>query len=73
LDKYNLVFAADIRDTFFQQDVFKLYNSSKPFLGVALEETTIDNEINREWIVNAFGEEIYKSMINERIICGGTV
>ena len=73
MDKYNLVFTADIRDTFFQQDVFKFYDSIKPFLGVALEETTLDNEINRKWMVKAFGEEIYKSMINERIICGGTI
>ena len=73
IDKYNLIFTTDIRDTFFQQDVFKFYDSSKSFLGFSIEEGDLREETNKGWIIDAFGEDIYKTMENERIICGGAV
>ena len=72
-NKYDLVFAADIRDTFFQQDVFKFYNSSKPFLGVGIEDSILNEKRNKDWLIDAYGEDIYKSIENERIICVGTI
>ena len=72
-NKYDLVFTADIRDTFFQQDVFKFYNSTKPFLGVGIEDSILTEKRNRDWLIGAYGEDIYKSIENERIICVGTI
>ena len=37
IDKYNLVFTADLRDSFFQLDVFKFYNSSGSLLLLKME------------------------------------
>ena len=71
--KYNLVFTTDIRDTFFQSDVFNYYESTKPFLGLAIEDGTLTEKMNKEWIINAFGEDLHKTIANERIICLGTI
>ena len=71
--KYNLVFTADIRDTFFQSDFFNFYNSTKPFLGVAIEDGTLTEFYNKNWLINTYGEDLYKTMANERIICVGTI
>ena len=72
-DKYNLVFTTDLRDSFFQKDIFKYYDSKKPFLGLALEDGTLSEEVNQGWIRRTYNDEIYESMKNERIICVGTV
>ena len=71
--KYNLVFTADLRDVFFQKDLFKFYNSSKPFLGIAIEDGTLKSHYNQKWIKNAYGDIFYKMIENERIICVGTI
>lgn len=73
LDKYNLVFTADLRDVFFQKDVFKYYDLKKPFLGVAIEDGTISKGINKRWIIKAYGKKIYNTIKNKRIICVGTI
>ena len=70
--KYNLVFTTDIRDSFFQLDVFKFYNSTKPFLGIAIEDG-INERINKIWLINAYGKDLYKTISNERIMCSGTM
>lgn len=72
-DKYNLVFTTDIRDSFFQLDVFKFYNSTKPFLGVVIEDDILTERINKIWLINAYGEDLYKTISNERIMCSGTI
>ena len=73
-DKYNLVFTTDLRDSIFQKDLFKFYNNDKPFLGLAVEDGIIDNEpANKKWILNAYGEDIYKTLQYERVICIGTI
>ena len=72
-NSYNLVFHCDIRDTFFQKDVFNYYNSDKPFLGISLEDGKLDNEINKKWIIDYAGEQKFKEIQNERIICVGTL
>lgn len=71
INKYNLVFHTDIRDTIFQKDVFQYYKDYKPFLGVAIEDGTLENRINKLWITDYVGEERYKKISKERIICIG--
>lgn len=71
--KYDLVLTADIRDVIFQRDLFKLCDKDKPFLGIALEDGNLDTEINKGWLVNAYGEEIQQAIKNNPIICVGTV
>lgn len=73
-DNYNLVFTADLKDVFFQKDVFKYYNFSKPFLGIPLEDGKIvDSTPNKIWLINIYGENLYKTIENETIICAGTI
>ena len=73
-DKYNMVITADVRDVIFQQDLFKLCDDSKPFLGIALEDGLIgENGTNTKWIIDAYGNEIYQELKDETIICVGTV
>ena len=71
--KYNLVFTADIKDVLFQQDIFKFYDSKKSFLGIAIEDGLLTEEVNKKWIINAYGSKIHKIIENERIICLGTI
>ena len=74
IDKYNLVFTADVRDTIFQKDVFKYYENQKSFLGIALEDGTLSTQpLNKKWIIDFYGEELMKIIGNERIICLGTL
>ena len=69
---YNFVFHCDIRDTFFQKDVFKYYKSNKSFLVVVLENDSLSNEMNKKWILNYAGEHKCKFIKNESIICLGS-
>ena len=72
-DKYNLVLSIDVRDSFFQKDIFKYYENNKTFLSFAIEDECISQNINKEWTINAFGYNVYNAIKHERIICGGTV
>ena len=44
-DKYNYVFTADTRDVYFQDDPFKYYNLTKSYLGIAIEDGTLQEKI----------------------------
>ena len=68
-NEYNLVFIADVRDTLFQSDIFKHYEKHKSFLGLAIEDGTLNETSNRIWITNFVGVEKYKVIKNARIIC----
>ena len=72
-DKFNLIFTADVRDVFFQKDVFKFYENKKSFLGVAIEDYFLTESMNKKWLIDAYGENLYKTIKNERIICVGTI
>jgi hypothetical protein len=72
-DKYNLVLAIDIRDSIFQKDIFKYYENNKSFLVLAIEDDYLTHPINKMWIIEAFGNNIYKIIENERIVCSGTI
>ena len=72
-NKYRYIFTSDTRDVFFQDDPFKYYDIQKPYLGVAIEDDTLEERINKEWIINAYGEEKHNQIKNEKIFCVGTV
>ena len=73
LDKYKLVLAIDIRDSFFQEDIFKYYQNNKSFLLLTMEDDYLTQGTNKIWLIHAFGNNIYKTIENERIICSGTI
>jgi len=73
LDKYNMVLHADIRDTYFQKDVFKFYKNKKHFIGLALEDGNLTHYISSSWMKNQYGKEIYEELKNKTIICSGTI
>ena len=76
---YNLVFHFDIRDTFFQKDVLDYFLNHKPyinyksFLGVTIEDDTLNEKIDKKWIIDYLDEQKHKVIQNERIICVGTM
>ena len=72
-NKYNLVLHTDVRDTFFQKDVFKYYEDYEPFLGVAIEDGTLEEKLNKQWIIDYAGEKKHRKIRNERIICVGQI
>lgn len=72
-EKYNLVLTADVRDSIFQLDVFQFYQKNESFLGIAIEDGNLSEITNRDWIINAFGERLHKSIEHERIVCIGTL
>ena len=74
LDIYNMVLHADIRDTFFQKDLFQLYENRESFIGFSLEDGYIsEKQHNSEWMKNQYGEKIYNELKNKQIICSGTI
>ena len=72
-NEYNIVFSTDVRDVIFQKDVFQYYKNHEPFLGVALEEDTLKEVINKKWVKDFCGKKKYEKIKNERIICVGTI
>ena len=73
INKYNLVLSTDLRDVFFQKDFFKYYDYNRSFLGVALEDGYLSEPLNKKWLIDAYGEDLYNKIKNQRIICVGTV
>ena len=73
-DKYNLVFVTDVKDVIFQKDIFKYYNSTKPFISFNLEDTTLRNPLNKNWVRNfcKTNEEYFK-IADEQVISEGTI
>ena len=73
-DKYNMVFTADIKDSFFQKDIFKFYDYNKPILGLFYEDSIIKNSSKDcEQIIFYSGQENLERIYLNRIICSGTV
>ena len=73
LDLYNMVIHIDIRDTFFQNDIFKLYENKGPFIGLSLEMGKLSEKINSNWIKIQYGEKIYEELKDKQIICSGVI
>ena len=72
-EKYDIVLSVDIKDTIFQNEFFQIYENYKPFIGFSYESATIKKLINKEWIINNFGIELFKKMENKRVINAGTI
>ena len=73
-DKYNMVLHTDVRDTIFQKNVFQFYNSKKPFFGVSEEDITLDEEINKDWMLTLCNESEYNNYFaNRKVLCAGLV
>ena len=73
-DKYNMVLHTDVRDTIFQKDVFQFYNSKNPFFGVSEEDITLDEKINKNWILTLCNESEYNNYFaNRKVLCVGLV
>lgn len=73
LDIYNMVLLTDVRDVVFQSDLFKFYNNSKKFLGLAIEDGIISEPLNKKWMINTYGETLFKTIEEKPIICSGTI
>ena len=71
--KYNIVLCLDIRDTIIQKEFFSLYENYSNFLGFSYESSTLERLIQKDYIINNFGEKIYKMIENERNINCGTI
>ena len=71
--KYNMVLTTDIRDVIFQNDLFNYYKDNKSFIGISLEDETLNQETNKIWIINFAGEEKHRLIKNERVICFGSI
>jgi len=72
-DKYNLVLSVDIKDTIFQNEFFSLYENYSNILGFSFEDLTLENSTNKYWIIERFGNDLYKKLKNKRIINAGTI
>ena len=72
-NEYNLVFIADIRDTIFQKNIFQYYKMNKSFIVVSIEDGTLNERFNKNWITNFAGEERQKKIEKEKIICFGSI
>lgn len=72
-DMYGMIFAADVRDAVFQQDVFKFFDGGTPFLGIALEDDILTEAINRKWLTDRYGVQGWESIKDNIIVCTGTV
>ena len=73
LNKYKLVFHSDTRDCIFQSDLFKYYENYESFLGISLEDGTLNQGINKKWMIDYIGAEKHNKILNETIICVGTL
>ena len=68
-DKYNLVFATDIKDVIFQKDIFHFYNNTISFISFNLR-----NSVNKNWVKSfcKTNEEYFK-IADEQVISDGTI
>ncbi len=73
IDKYDMVFHADIRDTIFQKDIFKIYENNHRFIGLSLENANINERINADWMKRQYGKEIYEELKDKQVINSGVI
>ncbi len=77
LDRYGKdycqVLLTDVADVILQKDLFSQYAGKNKFIGVAVERSSIANDIfTSRWIAERFGQNIYKQYQNFPVICCGT-
>lgn len=72
-NQYNLVFSADVRDSIYQKDFFSYYENYSNFLGIMLEDGTLEHKFSKKHIIEFMGKHKHEIIKNERIICMGTL
>ena len=72
-EKYKLVLSVDIRDTIFQKPFFEIYENYSNFIGFSYENATLDRLINKDWIINKFGIELFNRIKDQKTINAGTI
>ena len=72
-EKYKLVLSVDIRDTIFQKPFFEIYENYSNFIGFSYENATLDRLINKDWIINKFGIELFNAIKDQKTINAGTI
>ena len=51
----------------------RYYENNKSILVLALEDDNLSEGVNKNRIIEAFGENVYKTIENETIICSGVI
>ena len=74
--EYDKILVTDVRDVFFQGDVFESYAGYENFLvyadeGYANKDDPAHN--NQNWLIRLFGENAYQKIADKPAICCGTV
>ena len=76
-DAYEQIFITDTRDVIFQGDVFEPFKTFKNYLGLATEADVIGGDKagneNYSWLVDCFGKDEADRLLNQKIICDGTI
>jgi hypothetical protein len=71
--KYNKVLFTDVRDVFFQKNIFNVFRK-KSFISFFQEDSLIkDCMTNSLWLKRVFNDEINPIFNNKFIICAGTI
>lgn len=72
--QYENVFITDVRDVMFQADLFERYKQYDNYIVFALESMLICEEpVNTNWLKRDFGDDVYNSISQNNIICGGSI
>lgn len=70
---YRQVLLTDVADVVLQKDLFLQYVDKSNFIGVAVERSSIANDIfTSRWVADRFGLEIYERYKDLPVICCGT-
>jgi len=76
-DAYKQIFITDTRDVIFQSDVFEPFKTLQNYLGLATEADVIGGDKagnkNYSWLVDCFGKDEADKLLNQKVICDGTV
>ena len=77
-DNYKQIFISDTRDAIFQGDVFDCFEDRQNYLCYVTEADDIrgsrtGDKINYNWLVDCFGKDEADKLLDEKIICCGTI
>ena len=71
--EYDMIIAVDVKDLIFQKDIFQYYKKYKSFLSFAVEEGDLTEENTKRWITRVYGNEVYESIKNQKIMSCGSI
>ncbi len=73
-DKYNIILETDVRDTIFQKEIFQLYTSEKPLLGVSEGGDLLKEGMNKRYMLSICSRSIFNNYFADKpIICSGLI